>query len=203
MEAFLSGVIAGYGIAIPVGAIAILIVQTGIKCGFRCALSAGAGAATVDALYAALAVVGGAALAQAIEDIGDPLRIVSGVVLIMIALFGLRSAREPIENTGYEPPSTAELAATFARFFGLTLINPMTVVYFAAVVIGLGVAADLTPRDGVVFVFGAFLASMSWQALIAAIGGFAGARMTPRIQRAAVVAGNVLILGLAAAILLR
>nr|MDJ0497585.1 lysine transporter LysE [Acidimicrobiia bacterium] len=79
----------------------------------------------------------------------------------------------------------------------------MTVVYFAAVVIGLGVAADLTPRDGVVFVFGAFLASMSWQALIAAIGGFAGARMTPRIQRAAVVAGNVLILGLAAAILLR
>ena len=203
MDAFLSGVIAGYGIAIPVGAIAILIVQTGIKCGFKCALSAGAGAATVDALYAALAVLGGAALARTIEGIGDPLQIASGIVLIAIALYGLRSARKPIENNGFEQPSNAELVATFARFFGLTLINPMTVVYFAAVVIGLGVAADLTPRDGAVFVAGAFFASMSWQGLIAAIGGFAGARMTPRIQRVAIVAGNLLILGLAAAILLR
>jgi hypothetical protein len=44
---------------------------------------------------------------------------------------------------------------------------------------------------------------MSWQALITVIGGLAGARMTPRIQRIAIVAGNVLILGLATAILLR
>jgi threonine/homoserine/homoserine lactone efflux protein len=59
MQAFVLGMIAGYGIAIPVGAIAVLIVQVGIRCGFRCAASAGAGAATADLLYALLAVTGG------------------------------------------------------------------------------------------------------------------------------------------------
>jgi hypothetical protein len=45
MEAFITGVVAGYGIAIPVGAIAILIVEVGLKHGFRPAFFAGAGAA--------------------------------------------------------------------------------------------------------------------------------------------------------------
>lgn len=44
MSPFLIGLVAGFGIAIPVGAIAVLIVQVGTRCGFRCAASAGAGA---------------------------------------------------------------------------------------------------------------------------------------------------------------
>jgi len=35
VTAFIEGLIAGYGIAIPVGAIAILIVEMGLRCGFR------------------------------------------------------------------------------------------------------------------------------------------------------------------------
>lgn len=44
MATFLLGVVAGLGIAIPVGAIAVLIVQVEIRCGFWCGTSAGAGA---------------------------------------------------------------------------------------------------------------------------------------------------------------
>lgn len=202
MESFLTGAVAGYGIAIPVGAISILIVQVGIKCGFRCALSAGAGAATADLVYAGLAVVGGAALAQAVEGIGDPLRITSGVVLIVIALVGLRNARRPIEETEFQYPKGRELAATYARFLGLTIINPMTIVYFAAVVVGLGVASDMTASGGLAFAVGAFLASFSWQALVAAVGAVAGGRLTPRAQRFAIIAGNLLILVIAVFILI-
>ncbi len=202
MESFLTGAVAGYGIAIPVGAISILIVQVGIKCGFRCALSAGAGAATADLVYAGLAVVGGAALAQAVEGIGDPLRIASGVVLTVIALVGLRNARRPIEETEFQYPKGRDLAATYARFLGLTIINPMTIVYFAAVVVGLGVASDMTASGGLAFVVGAFLASFSWQALVAAVGAVAGGRLTPRAQRFAIIAGNLLILIIAVFILI-
>ena len=35
IPAFVAGVVAGYGIAIPVGAIAVLIVETGLRRGFR------------------------------------------------------------------------------------------------------------------------------------------------------------------------
>ena len=90
MDAFLKGAVAGYGIAIPVGAIAVLIVEVGIRCGFRCAFFAGAGAATADFVYAGLAVAGGAALAGAVESVEQPLRTVSAVVLAAIAVVGLR-----------------------------------------------------------------------------------------------------------------
>ena len=202
MDACLTGVLAGYGIAIPVGAIAILIVQVGIKCGFRCALAAGAGAATADFVYAGLAVVGGASLAGAVDSGSDWLRIPSALVLVAIALVGLRRANQTQTQQQTELPNRNELAATYARFVGLTVINPTTVVYFAAVVVGLGVAADLTPSEGALFAVGAFLASFSWQALLAAVGGLSRHRLSARIQRLAVIGGNLLILGLAAWMLL-
>ncbi len=203
MRAFLLGVAAGYGIAIPVGAIAVLIVQVGIRCGFGCAASAGAGAATADLLYALLAVTGGVALAAAVEDVGEPLRWVSAGVLVLIALRGLARARRAPGMADAPLPRPREYALTYARFLGLTVINPLTVVYFAAIVLGLGLAAELTPAAGVAFVTGAFLASLSWQLLLAAVGAVVGRRLPPRFAAGAAIAGNVLILAMALLIVLR
>lgn len=201
MDAFLTGVLAGYGIAIPVGAIAILIVQVGIKCGFRCAFFAGAGAATADLLYAGLAVAGGAALASTVESIGDPLRWASALVLIVIATLGLLRARHAPQAEEIALPNRNEYVSTYLRFLGLTVINPTTIVYFAAVILGMGVAEDLAPGSGVVFALGAFLASLSWQTVLAAVGGFAQHRLSHRAQTVAVIGGNLLILGLAVLII--
>ena len=203
MDAFVSGVVAGYGIAIPVGAIALLIIQVGIKCGFRCGFMAGAGAATADLLYAVLAVLGGAALAQVINSAGNMFQLLSGIVLVVIALVGLRKATRRVEHVEVALPNRSELVKTYARFLGLTVINPTTIIYFAAVVVGLGLASDLTATGGVMFAVGAFLASLSWQTLLASVGAIAGKGMSPRVQQIAMVGGNLLILGLAAVILLR
>ena len=203
MEPFLTGVLAGYGIAIPVGAIAILIVDVGLKHGFRPAFFAGAGAATADLLYAGLAVIGGAALAGAVGAVDDALRIISALVLVLIALIGLRRARNAPTTAGPAYSTRNDLALTYARFLGLTIINPTTVVYFAAVIIGLGVADDLTLPQGIVFVVGAFLASLSWQTLLALVGSSVGSRLPPAARTAATVLGNLMILALAALILLR
>ena len=201
MDAFITGVVAGYGIAIPVGAIAILIMEAGIRRGFRPAFFAGAGAATADFLYAALAVLGGTALAGVIESFGTPLRIVSGLVLVLIAVIGLGRAMRPTEPAPAEYPRGGDLARTYGRFVGLTIINPTTVVYFAAVIIGLGVAEGMTAADGAVFVAGAFLASLSWQTLVAAVGALAGRRLRPAWRTALSVLGNLVILGFAVVIL--
>lgn len=203
MESFLTGAVAGYGIAVPVGAIAVLIVETGIRCGFRCAASAGAGAATADLLYAVVAVAGGAGIAANVRSIDQPLRYVSALALVAIAVTGLRRARRPHTEISMELPSGSELLATYARFLGLTVINPATVVYFAAFVIGLGIASGLTVRDGVLFAAGAFLASLSWQTLLAGIGAVARHRLSARIQIAAVVGGYLLVLAMAVLVLVR
>jgi threonine/homoserine/homoserine lactone efflux protein len=203
MDAFLTGVVAGFGIAIPVGAIAVLIVEVGIRCGFRCSFFAGAGAATADLVYAGLAVAGGTALAGLVQSVDDPLRIASGVVLVVLAVMGLRRAGRKPESVDIPFPDRGELAGTYARFVGLTIINPTTIVYFAAVIVGLGVATDMSAVEGVLFAVGAFLASLSWQTLLAAVGGLAGDRLSDRAQTIAVVLGNLVILAFAAVILLR
>ncbi|MFI7543326.1 LysE family transporter [Actinoplanes sp. NPDC049599] len=205
--AFLAGVVAGYGVAVPVGAIAVLIAGLTARTSLRVGAAAGLGAATADGVYALIAVLGGAALAAAITPIATPLRWVAAAVLVLLAAVTARSAlrSKPLATgSGSEPvgpgvsgPATAgpdvargesapepagrrlavASATTPGRAFlgvlALTLLNPATIVYFAALVLGRGGTGG-----GVWFVAGAFLASASWQLLIACGGALVGRLLT-------------------------
>lgn len=203
MDALWTGVLAGYGIAVPVGAIAVLIVQTGIRSGFRPAAGAGAGAATADLIYAVIAVAAGAAVAASLESLGAPLRWMSGGVLLLIGGLGLWRGWREQTGTGTGTPGRDAPAATYLRFLGLTLVNPLTVVAFTAFVIGMGLAEDLTAPEGALFVAGVFAASLSWQLLLAGIGAFARYRLSVRFRQGAVVFGNLLVIGLAILVMVR
>ena len=89
MFAFTDGLLAGYGIAIPLGAIGILIVGMGVRCGFRIGFMAGAGAATADLLYAVIASAAGTVLTTLLAPIAPLLRIGGGLVLVGLAIMGL------------------------------------------------------------------------------------------------------------------
>jgi arginine exporter protein ArgO len=68
-------------------------------------------------------------------------------------------------------------------FAAITAINPATVLYFAAIVLGGTVEID-GPAEGVVFVAAAFVASASWQLFVASLGKGLGAWITgPRGRR--------------------
>lgn len=202
MTSFWVGVLAGYGIAIPVGAIAVLIVQVGMRCGFWCAASAGAGAATADLAYSVLAVTGGAALASTVESVGSPFRWVSAGLLVVLAVRGLLGARGGSAAVQTTMPGRREFAGTYAKFVGLTIVNPLTVVYFAAFVLGLGLAEGLSVAEGALFVSGAFLASLSWQTLLAGIGAVARRKLPHRFRIAAIVVGNLIVLAIAVLIII-
>jgi threonine/homoserine/homoserine lactone efflux protein len=206
ITAFLAGVAAGLGIAIPVGAIAILIVETGLRRGFRLAAAAGAGAATVDGIYALVAAAFGSALAALLAPLETPLRVLAVVVLVAIALrgfLGLRAASRPVAADGVQVPPDVEAAErggsalrTYGVFVAITLLNPVTVTYFAALILGLGSpGAGLAEKAA--FVAGAFLASLAWQTLLAAFGAFLHRRLSPRIRAGVVVVGNGIILAFA------
>jgi arginine exporter protein ArgO len=168
--AFLAGVVAGYGVAVPVGAIGVLIAGLSARTSLRVGAAAGLGAATADGVYALIAVLGGAAIAGLIAPIAEPLRWVAAGVLLLLAVSTAWGAfRTPAERR--EHPVTATRA--YAGILGLTLLNPATVVYFAALVLGRG-----GEGGGVWFVVGAFLASASWQLLLAGGGSVVGRLLT-------------------------
>lgn len=194
--ALVDGALAGYGIAIPVGAVAILIVNTAIAYGFPAGFMAGAGAATADFAYAFLAVVAGTVIATWLEPYQTPLRAVSGVVLIGLALIGLLALRRPSQAESARPGASSPLRV-YLRFVGITLVNPLTVIYFTAFILGRGSASlGSSMAANTAFVLGAGLASLSWQTLLAVLGGLAGSRLTPRFRILTTSAGNLLVLAL-------
>lgn len=240
LPGFIAGVVAGYGVAIPVGAIAVLIIDAAIRRGFRMGAAAGAGAATADLVYATIAILAGSAIAAVVEPLSVPLRLAAALVLAGIAIRGLltlppaidppasaasaapeaeptretsapsAAGASPAELAAMEPPGPrktalpgsgrAGAAGTYARFLGLTLLNPLTIIYFAALVLGLP-SLESGPAALVAFAIGAFLASLSWQLLLAGFGAVLHHRMPAGARRATSVVGSVVVLLLAARIL--
>lgn len=193
MGVFLQGVAAGFAIAVPVGPIAVLIVERGIKRGFKDAALAGLGAAGADLFYAAVAASLGAIVAAAVRPAIDPLRVVAIVVLVAIAVWNLRNALSRPEET--EVPRVTG-GRTFVTFLGLTLLNPVTVVYFASLIVGLDLT-EASAAERAVFVVGAFGASASWQLFLAISSSLAGARLGPRTRLATSILGSLVIVGFA------
>jgi arginine exporter protein ArgO len=205
MTAFWEGVLAGYGIAIPVGAIAVLIVDVGLRRGFGFGFVAGAGAATADLLYATLAALAGEALSPALAPFAVRLRIASALVLLGLGSYGLRRARRVSGRQGAKPASSKGHGHlhTYAQFLGLTLLNPLTVAYFGALILGADTGSTVTATDRASFAVGAGLASLSWQTLLAGVGALARWRLSPRFQTYASAAGNLVVIGLGLRILVQ
>jgi threonine/homoserine/homoserine lactone efflux protein len=85
---------------------------------------------------------------------------------------------------------------------GITIINPLTVVYFTAFIIGRdAAAARFSLAANLLFILGVGLSSLSWQTLLAALGGIAGNRLSPRFQLLTTVLGNLLVVALGLRIL--
>lgn len=173
--ALVAGLLAGYGIAVPVGAIAALIVSLTARTSLRVGAAAALGVATADGIYALVAVLGGAALTGLIAPLAGTLR--SGAAALLLALsvrtawLAVRHYRAPRAaprpRVGLHTPGRA-----FLGLLGLTLLNPATVVYFGTLVVGRRAAGGQSPATDAVFVAAAFVASASWQLLLA-VGGSA------------------------------
>jgi len=198
MAAFWEGVLAGYGIAIPVGVIAILIVEIGLRRGFLSAFMAGAGAASADLIYAALAAVAGEAVSEALTPHALILRIASAGVLIGLGGYGLWQLWRNRQPTGAEPkPGDGRSpSAIYLQFLGLTLLNPLTIAYFGALILGSEPGLLATAVDRTAFILGAALSSLSWQSFIAGMGAVANRRLSPRFQIYASLLGNLVVIAL-------
>lgn len=197
-SAFVAGAVAGLAVAIPFGPIAILIVETALRRGWTVGVAAGLGAATIDGLYALIAVFAGALLAGVIAPVAVPLRIVSAGVLIAIALRSLLALRRGL-GAG-ERPLGGSRRRTYLTVLGLTAINPTTLIYFSALVLGLPAIGGSAPTR-ISFAAGAILASAAWQTLIASVGALLHRRLPDRARLWTGVVGDLIVLALAANIL--
>jgi arginine exporter protein ArgO len=127
-----------------------------------------------------------------------PLRWASLVVLVGLAVTGaLKAVRRyrahRLGGIRQDVPVGARTA--YVGMLGMTLLSPMTVIYFAALVLGgSGTAADPHTAERVVFVVAAFVASASWQLLLAGGGALLGRALTGRVGRLLTAIGSSVVI---------
>jgi len=194
----LAGFAAGFAIAMPVGAIAVLILREGMTRGVRTGLAAGAGCATVDFVYCTVAVALGATVADAIEGALPMLALISGLVIIGIGVYQLATAVRSHAAQAGEVVTGSRLAV-YGRFVALTALNPATIVYFLA--LSAVITTVTTSAAGpIIFVLCTGLASLLWQSGLAVVGGVVGANVSDRAVRTLgiVAACAIVVLGIVA-----
>jgi arginine exporter protein ArgO len=199
--ALIAGLLAGYGIALPVGAVSVYLVALASRTSWRVACCAALGVATADGLYALVAMVAGRALVALIAGVASPLRWASVLVLVAlaarIAVAGVREFRAGPQRIA-EARKMSPLRAYFV-LVGITAVNPMTVVYFTALVLGNTTIGGAPPLHQATFVAAAFVASASWQLALAGGGVLVGGILTgPRGRLLTALGSSALILLLAA-----
>lgn len=190
-----AGVLAGLGVAVPLGPVGLLVARTGAVHGLRHGLAAGAGVAAVDTTYAVLAAVAGDRLGAALAGRERVVSLVAAVVLLAVAAHLLRDATRarPVDAAPVAPGSPLGVAG---RFVLLTAVNPLTVLTFAAL------TAALPPGSaGIAFVAGVAGASAAWQSLLAVSGSLLGARSGPAASRWTGIVGSAAV-GVAALVTL-
>jgi len=209
--ALLAGVVAGYAIALPVGAVATYLVGLAARHPWRVGAAGALGIATVDGTYGLLAALGGAAVAGLVAPVATPLRIVSAVVLVGFAAVTARQAWGEW-RTHRAGGSAGDAAAptsawrTYARLVAITAVNPATVLFFVVVVAGWHVPDGGAGRAtaAVLFGLGAFVSSASWQLVLVTAGTALGRVLSgPRGRLGTALASAGLMVVLAAVMLMQ
>jgi arginine exporter protein ArgO len=198
IAALVAGFLAGCGVAMPVGPVGTYLVALSARSSLPTAASAALGIASADGLYALIAVLAGHVLAPLLVPIVEPLRWASVIVLIGLAAMGAVKAVRRYRARRI-PAIEASPAArrAYLGMLGMTLLNPWTVIYFAALVIG-GSGTSADPGVRAAFVLAAFVASASWHLLLAGGGALLGRLLTGQLGRlVTALASSLLITALA------
>lgn len=176
MPIFLRGLLIGISIAAPVGPIGVLCIRRTLAEGRFSGLVSGLGAASADAIYGIIAgfsltFISGFLVAQQTW-----LRLFGGLFLCYL---GFRTFLSPPPKESVKIQSKG-LAGNYFSIFFLTLTNPMTILSFAAIFAGLGLAQNGAGYlSASLMVFGVFSGSaIWWLALSLGVGCFRD-RVTP------------------------
>lgn len=175
------GFILGFSIAAAVGPISLLVIRRTLAEGRTIGMVSGLGVATADGLYGAVAAFGLTAITDVLVAWRQALALVGGAFLLWVAWRTLRSLPAPDPSTaptGDEARSRG-LAGAYLSTLALTLTNPLTIVSFAALFVGLGVTGD-DAVSAAALTLGVFAGSVTWWVVLTSLVARLRSRITAR-----------------------
>lgn len=206
-EIFAIGFFAGLALAIPVGPMALMLINTTLEKGWRHGVAGASAMATVDFLYALTVFLLGHAISVFFETWG---RLLSQIGAIILLVLGVMTIVRNVKNMRSKEPvlSAVKSGKTALKTFGLfalaTGVNPPTALFF------LGIAPSVTQYStsnffvgAFTFAFGVFVGSVIWQQTLAAAATTLRKFAQQRVRIVFGLIGGALIVALAFALLVR
>lgn len=173
----LRGLAVGFTIAAAVGPISLLTIRRTIVHGRWYGLVSGLGVAAADTSYGAVAAFGLTALTSILVGGRTVLALVGGAVLVWLALNMIRA--HPAEAVATDAADRPGLVGAFLSIYGLTMANPMTILSFAGIFAGLGLAGR-GGLDAALLTLGVLIGSSLWWVGLTAVVGRMRRRITAR-----------------------
>jgi putative LysE/RhtB family amino acid efflux pump len=168
----LKAMLAGFVVAVPIGAIGAMCLRRALQGRWMAGLVTGLGAAIADAVLATAAMFGLSVLTHYILDNQRPVLLIGSLFLIFI---GLRMIAKGHPKLHTEAPTMNDQLrrwrawpAAVATGFGLTIVNPATLIAFVGAFAGLGLFHE-QPQNLLrawIVIVGAFTGSMLWWATL-------------------------------------
>lgn len=194
MTLFLKGLAFGFLLAAAVGPMWVLCFRRSVACGALAGIVSGLGIAVADGFYGAVAAFGLTAISGFLLGYSFWLGLAGASFLLYLGARTLSAS--PVQQKAEPPPET--LAASFFSMLGLTLTNPPTILAFAAIFAGLGLASSADYGAAALVVAGVFLGSAAWWLILAGTAARLRHRIGPRLVRGINVAAGLSILAFAA-----
>jgi threonine/homoserine/homoserine lactone efflux protein len=188
---FVRGLVLGLSVAAAVGPMAILCIRRTLAQGQLIGLATGVGIATADGCYSLIAAFGLTFVSDALIEQRRWLELIGGGFLCYL---GVRIARSRPAGAAPATVQVREVAGAYGSALALTMTNPMTIVAFAAMFAGLGLAEAGSYGSGSLLVLGVFLGSAGWWLVLTTVVRAARTRLTETVlYRINVVAGAVIL----------
>lgn len=196
---FLKGLAFGFLLAATVGPMWVLCLRRTLAAGALVGVASGMGIAVADSIYGAVAAFGLTAVSSLLLGEGFWLGLAGAAFLLWLGAKALLAKPAPIEAGDGTPDASArDLAAAFLSTLGLTLTNPPTILAFAAIFAGLGLASNADYSAAAVIVAGVFVGSAAWWVILAASVAGLRSRVGPGLMRGINIVSGCTILGFAA-----
>ncbi len=197
---FLKGALLGFSLAAPVGPINLLCMKRSLEQGFRAGLITGAGAATADTLYGAVAAFGLTFISDWLELHREILSLIGGAFFFGLGLYLIFS--KPKAKVAKDTPSNLYVSTVL-----LTLSNPAVVfsflTAFAAIKLNTHEGDSVKTIYAVFATIGVFCGSMMWWIFLSWITSKFRTSLNDRALRRINIGAGCLLLIFACVVLVR
>ncbi len=160
-EILFKGIILGLAVSMPLGPIAIILINRTIKRGRLSGFFSGLGMATADTLLAVLAGIGFTVIVSFIKEERFIISIIAGLIIIGVGLKVFLS--NPVKDIRNREKTEKSLWRDYYSVFVLAVSNPSTIFIFVAFFSGVHINGNVNPEFVPFFLIpGVLIGTISW-----------------------------------------